>query len=141
MKKVSNNGLVADSRDFTDKYNTKLTPEQESAFQLWATVMSNKLGRNILNDLYDYDMKGAFLEGLTPNGDLHWDDKFKKPNHKTFSNQSIYHGIDGYYGGEWSKDSNGNVTYSVSPTNMFSKQELQDYMNRAEAGVSLVDKR
>ena len=60
MKKVSNNGLVADPRDFTDKYNTKLTPEQESAFQLWATVMSNKLGRNILNDLYDYDMKGAF---------------------------------------------------------------------------------
>ena len=140
MKKVGNNGLVADSRDFTDKYNTKLTPEQESAFQLWAATMSSKFGRNILNDLYDYDMRGAFLEGLTPDGRLHWNDTYKKPNHPTFSNQSIYHGVDGYYGGEWSNNK-GNYTYSVSPTNMYSIQELRQYFNKAEPNVSLVDKR
>lgn len=141
MKTELNNGLVADSRDFTNKYNTQLTPEQESAFQLWAITTSNKIGRNILNDLYDYDMRGAFLEGLTPDGRLHWDDKFKKPNHPTFSNQSIYNGIDGYYGGKWTEDSNGNVTYNVSPTNMYNKQELQNYINKVETGVSLIDKR
>lgn len=42
--------------DFTDKYNTKLTPEQEKEFQKWAKEESKRQGRNVLKDLYDYDL-------------------------------------------------------------------------------------
>src|SRR5436190_112833 len=40
---------------------------------------------------YDYDLKGAFLAGESrdPNNG-HFDDKFKKPNHPTFSEFSNY---------------------------------------------------
>lgn len=133
----SNNGLVRDTRDFSNKYNTHLTPEQEKAFQLWAINMSNKLGRDVLNDLYDYDMKGAFLDGLTPNGNLHWSDKFKKPNHPTFSEYSIYNNVDGYKGGVWSTDGN-TTTYTATPSNMYSQEELQNYFNRVEPNSKLI---
>ena len=125
------NGLTADAKDFTDKYNTKLTPEQESAFQLWAASMSSKIGRNILNDLYDYDMRGAFLDGLTPDGNLHWDDKFKKPNHMTFSDESIYHNVDGYKGGHWSKDKYGHI-FTPSENMIHSDEDRQAYWLKSD---------
>jgi len=36
--------------------------------------------------------------------DNHGVDTWKKPNHPTFSNQSKYHGVDGFYGGNWNPD-------------------------------------
>lgn len=127
----THNGLVTDTKDFADKYNTKLTPEQESAFQLWATSMSNKIGRNILNDLYDYDMRGAFLDGLTPDGNLHWNDKFKKPNHMTFSDESIYHNVDGYKGGHWSKDKYGHI-FTPSENMIHSDEDRETYWLKSD---------
>ena len=39
----------------------------------------------------DYDLRGAFKSGLTKDIQSgHWPDTYKKPNHPTFSNQSIY---------------------------------------------------
>ena len=133
----SGNGLVRDARDFSSRYNTKLTPEQEQVFQLWAANMSNKLGRDVLNDLYDYDMRGAFLNGLTPSGNLHWSDKFKKPNHPTFSEGSIYNNVDGYRGGVWSTNGDSTI-YTATPSNMYSQEELQDYFNKVEPNAKLV---
>lgn len=89
--------------------------------------MSNKLGRDILNDLYDYDMRGAFLDGLTPDGNLHWGDKFKKPNHITFSDGSIYHNVDGYKGGHWSKDEHGSFVFTPSDNMVYSDDERKNY--------------
>lgn len=128
----SGNGLVRDARDFSDRYNTQLTPEQEQVFQLWAANMSNKLGRNILNDLYDYDMRGAFLEGLTPDGNLHWNDKFKKPNHITFSDSSIYHNVDGYKGGHWSKDKHGSYVFTPSDNMVYSDEDRENYWLKSD---------
>ena len=46
-------------------------------------------------------MRGAWQAGEGQGGNGHFTDRFKKPNHPTFSNESIYNGADGQYGGEW----------------------------------------
>ena len=66
-------------------FDTKLTPQQEAEFQKWKSQYAPK------DSGYDYDYRGAYLDGLKPsetNG--HWSDKYKKPNHPTFSNESKY---------------------------------------------------
>lgn len=124
-------GQDIDPLDFTDKYNTKLTPKQEEQFLKWAEK------NNKLQDAYDYDIRGFWKnkEKFAENG--HGSDKFKKPNHPTFSDQSIYHGIDGYIGGKWLEDKNG-VSYIPSETSMWNMPMLREYFNKYEPGVTLV---
>lgn len=66
-------------------YNTQLSPEEEQQFLAWKKkYASNDSG-------IDYDLRGAFKAGLTPDPETgHWPDTFKKPNHPTFSDQSQY---------------------------------------------------
>ena len=120
-----------DPLDFTDKYNTKLTPKQEEKFLKWAEE------NNKLQDAYDYDIRGFWKnkEKFAENG--HGSDKFKKPNHPTFSDQSIYHGVDGYQGGKWLEDKNG-VAFIPSSTSMWNAPMLRDYFNKYEPDVTLV---
>lgn len=68
-----------------DPYVTHLSPEEEAAFQQWKAMYApNDSG-------VDYDLRGAFKAGLRPDSRSgHWPDTFKKPNHPTFSDQSIY---------------------------------------------------
>lgn len=81
-------------------YITKLTPQQEAAFQVWAdanpTLVAGELGPDA-----DYDVRGHWLAAqqgdplakLTPNpfdGKLHSSDKWKTPYSGSFSNESIY---------------------------------------------------
>lgn len=86
--------------DFTNQFNTTLNPEKEAQFQAWAE------SQNKLRDLQDYDLRGFFnTQGqVAANG--HSSDKFKKPNHPTFSDQSIYNNSANpeggrYVGGTW----------------------------------------
>lgn len=67
------------------EFETKLTPDEETNFQAWKTKYApNDSGA-------DYDLRGAFKAGLTPDAATgHWPDTFKKPNHPTFSNESQY---------------------------------------------------
>jgi len=68
-----------------DDFNTMLSPDQERAFQSWKS-------QNAANDSgADYDLRGAYLANMQrdpENG--HMGDRFKKPNHPTFSDQSQY---------------------------------------------------
>jgi len=65
-------------------FDTKLTPSEEAKFKVWKQ-------RYAPNDSgMDYDLRGAFRAGEKPGPDGHWTDKFKKPNHPTFSDQSQY---------------------------------------------------
>jgi len=67
-------------------YNTKLSSEEEAAFPAWKA-------KNAPNDSgADYDLRGAFREGLSRDNAAgeHFPDTYKKPNHPTFSDQSIY---------------------------------------------------
>jgi hypothetical protein len=77
----------APDTDLVDQpsYDTKLTPQEEQQFQVWKQHYAPKDSGD------DYDLRGAFKAGLTPNSETgHWPDTYKKPNHPTFSDESIY---------------------------------------------------
>ena len=91
------------SKIISDAYSTKLTPEEEIKFQDW---VQQKKAEGIIHPLdegYDYDMRGAYKAGTMPqNPGDHWVDTYKKPNHETFSNESIYAtGDNAQYAGSW----------------------------------------
>lgn len=79
------------------QYDTKLDPGREAKFSSWkAQYAPNDSGA-------DYDLRGAFQAGLTPDPQTgHWPDTYKKPNHPTFSNESQYaaFGNPGHWNGE-----------------------------------------
>jgi hypothetical protein len=117
--------------DFTNIYNTELTPEQEAQFQ--AAYPAAK-------DLYDYDLRGAFKQnGFQKLGPGHGADTFKKPNHPTFSNESQYHGKNGLEGGSWVQLPDKSYTFTPGKTNWdnFSPSELQNYFKKVEPGNKL----
>ena len=134
------NGLVqqtVDLRDYSNKFNTQLTPKEELLFLEWAKQ------NNRLNDVYDYDLRGAYRELMSgamkeaANG--HLGDKYKKPNHPTFSNQSIYHDLRNV-GGHWAKFGNVDV-FVPSNSNSYIRQELQHYFKTREPNSILIDMR
>jgi len=95
----------------------------EAKFQYWLSELSNSQGREAGNDLQDYDMRGAYLSGIPsqqpPGG--HFPDTFKKPNHETFSNESIYHNTTGpagvpWEGGRWSGENFSPSDQQNNPT-------------------------
>lgn len=79
------NSPLANDAGIGDLYNTQLSPEEESKFQSWKA-------QNAPNDSgADYDLRGAYKAGLTKDiASGHWPDTYKKPNHPTFSEESIY---------------------------------------------------
>jgi hypothetical protein len=146
---ASNNPLAqapppqADPMDYSDRYNTRLSAADEQRFQQWMRQQSQATGRDMSNDLYDYDLRGFFKSGGKFDEESgHAGDTFKKPNHPTFSDQSQYHGVDGYKGGSWGGGQNGQPwTFTPSATNlqMMPLPDLQRYFaSPAEAGRSVL---
>lgn len=82
-----------------NQFDTKLSEPEEKQFQVWKQ-------RYAPNDSgADYDLRGAFKAGLTPDPKTgHWPDTYKKPNHPTFSNQSIYASQAPNKAGTWNGD-------------------------------------
>ncbi len=126
--------------DFTKKYNTSLTSKDEVSFQKWLKEESQKLNRDISHDLFDYDLRGLWKEKGGFGEDGHATDKYKKPNHPTFSKESKYNGIDGYSGGEWKEDDKGRLSFIASSTNQkfYKRKGLERYFAEREPGVSLI---
>lgn len=98
--------------DLTRSYNTELSPEEELSFKMWFAQMK-KEGKIYSDDIgQDYDFRGFFKELLSSGKDLydssadtHFTDKYKKPNHETFSNESIYAtGSNAVNAGRWEGD-------------------------------------
>lgn len=123
-----------DPRDYTDKYNTELSPDEEAKFQKWAKDKGHD------GDVYDYDLRGAYKEGAGQSDNGHFTDKYKKPNHPTFSDQSKYHKVDGHEGGRWD-EVGGKTSFTAGPTNHLSTEELKRYFKQVEPDVELVDTR
>lgn len=76
-------------------YNTYLTPQQEQQFKTFVFKNVHPLDQQAaLQGVSDYDYRGALLDSLAGmlggNYDAHFVDTYKKPNHESFSNQSIY---------------------------------------------------
>jgi len=127
----------ADPRDFTERYNTQLSPEDEQKFNLWAQA------NNRVKDSYDYDMRGAYQElmsGQTQQADNgHFTDKFKKPNHPTFSNESQYNGVDGFSGGQWVETPKGtSFAPGQSQSKLWPADELGQYFKQTEPDITLM---
>lgn len=84
-----------------DQYNTKLSERDEMRFRMWLRDQSTARGRDMAADLHDYDLRGFFKEGQGLEGtEGHFTDKYKKPNHPTFSDESQYHGAPNPAGGK-----------------------------------------
>ncbi|MBU3577570.1 hypothetical protein [Polynucleobacter sp. UK-Kesae-W10] len=121
-------------KGLTDSYNTKLSPEDEAKFQGWATQNGK------LKDAYDYDIRGFWKNDGQLDERAHGSDLYKKPNHPTFSDQSMYHGQDGQYGGQWNADESGNtVSFTPSQTNLknMSAEQLGQYFKEVEPNIAL----
>lgn len=131
--------------DFTDQYNTRLSADQQTAYDAWAARQQG-MGRDVNRDSFDYDMKGWWkANGAEGAPDLRtWDgtqwvdtghltDTFKKPNHPTFSTGSKY-STDDTPGGMWTQGDNGQWTFFPSATNKqhWSQEALSGYFDRAE---------
>ncbi len=89
-------GTLAD--EITAKFDTALPPEEEQRFQKWKEMVAPK------DSGEDYDFRGAFKEGINKGPDGHWPDTYKKPNHPTFSDESIYAMAAPQKAGHWDGD-------------------------------------
>lgn len=118
--------------DYTNQYNTQLTPLDEAKFQKWLANTGKA------SDLYDYDLRGAWLAGASKDPRGHLTDKFKKPNHPTFSTESIYSSPTAS-GGVWAKK-DGKWIFDASPINvqMYGPDALKDYFSKVEPDSTLV---
>jgi hypothetical protein len=68
-----------------DPYSTPLSLHDEAAYQMW------KMQNAPRDSGADYDLRGAYLANMQRDPDNgHMGDRFKKPNHPTFSDQSQY---------------------------------------------------
>lgn len=113
-----------------DQFNTPLDPEDRQGFD-------SKFSKQ---DLVDYDMQGWYKanKDTAMEPGQHYPDTFKKPNHPTFSDESMYSN-DQAKGGRWSTVE-GKDTFSPGPENM--KQHgvagLLDYFDKNEPSVQLL---
>lgn len=112
-KKYNTNSDVAKAIEFYQDpeahMNTALLESKEEQFQLWLADMKDQGIINKNDNGYDYDYRGywqKYIDGnkmepvLEPG--MHFPDEFKKPNHPTFSKESIWaRGAWEEYAGTW----------------------------------------
>lgn len=69
----------------TGAWDTALSPDEEPRYQKWKERYAPD------DSGADYDLRGAFKANVTPDpASGHWPDTYKKPNHPTFSDESVY---------------------------------------------------
>lgn len=91
-------------------FDTPLRPLDEIGFQQWKQRMAPS------DSGEDYDFRGAYHAGLKPDPTTaHWPDTFKKPNHPTFSDQSIYSSLTGTRPGTWQGNAYRPFGYADQP--------------------------
>lgn len=123
-----------EEQDFTNHYNTQLTPEEEREFQAWAKAEGRE------RDVFNYDLRGAWKElksgTMSEDARGHLGDKYKKPNHPTFSDQSIY-STEENRGGHWSVENGQDVFVPGRELSAAEANYLQQYFAEREPGVQL----
>lgn len=121
----------------SDDFNTPLTTEEEEQYQEWYADMVEQ-GYIQESDIgYDYDFRGAFKAGFQPSEvGGHWLDTWKKPNHQTFSVESIYAtGKYRQYAGSW--DSNDNYIMPSSRVIEVEPPEIEIGLKNGNAKISI----
>ncbi len=112
-------------------YDTTLSPEDEATFLKEFPDPQ---------DTADYDMRGAWKAGATKSENGHLPDTWKKPNHVTFSDESMYHGVNGNLGGRWEEQPDKTWSFAPGKTNLknFTRDALKAYFEEHEKGNKLV---
>ena len=103
-----------------------MTPEEEARYR-------QELGDKA-NDTYDYDMRGFWKSQGQMDSRGHAGDRFKKPNHPTFSDQSQYSNF-AMPGGHWSESRiPEKIHFTPSHVNIenMGEQGLQAYFEEVE---------
>lgn len=121
---------------FQANYNTPIPAEKAQDYDLWKFQQSRKMGRDVTGDNIDYDVQGFYMKNAQQSGNGHGPDTFKKPNHPTFSDQSQYHGLDGYEGGHWGENS---FTPSLTNQVMMSPRARARYFQQVEPNAELME--
>lgn len=118
------------SPDQTANFNTALTPQQEAAFQQWRGLLSPDL-----RNTQDYDLRGAYLGNAQASANGHLEDTWKKPNHITFSDGSIYANAQNPPG-QWTQAPDQSWTYQAPPTfeRYHTPDQLLNYFQVYESG-------
>jgi hypothetical protein len=132
-------------QDLSGQFNTPIPPELMPDYLRWVQQESQKRGKDIRRDMYDYDVQGLFMalrsgkKGLQDEKTGHSTDMFKKPNHPTFSSESIYSGKNGFEGGKWGKTAEGQAEYTPSKTNLQYRDpnDLFMYFRQVEPNIRL----
>lgn len=122
---------MTDPTDLTNQYNTPLTAAETKNYQTWLQTLPE-----FQRSTRDYDLQGAFKAGLGRSGNGHFPDTFKKPNHPTFSDQSIYAGKEGNVGGEWKELPNKQWSFTPGVSQVrqpyWDAEELKQYFAKVE---------
>lgn len=109
----------------------------------WLKYRSALQKRDISKDEQDYDLESYYNSlKYNPNeesANMHLPDTYKKPNHPTFSSQSMYHIPGIQEGGNWNEDNQGKWSFKPSDINLrnMSAEHMQDYFNKADPNAKL----
>jgi hypothetical protein len=125
-------------RRYGPTYDTPIPASRAAEYQAWLKRQSAQSGRDISRDAEDYDIQGYFLSGEGTDERGHGTDRFKKPNHPTFSDESQYSGVGGNIGGRW-VERGGKDYFAATPTNLRyrSAGELGAYFKQYEPNTGL----
>lgn len=116
--------------NMANKYETKLTKEEEKSFNEWFKQAKENGIINENDNGNDYDFRG-FWKDIVNNPqnktnysqETHFPDTYKKPNHETFSIESKYaKGAMKKYAGYWDGD-----TY-ISPEKKYKNRDAADIL-------------
>jgi hypothetical protein len=115
-------------------FDTPLSKKEEKQYQSYKKALKDR-GNEIDYDLRGYwKEEGRFIPVKSALDESHFTDKWKKPNHPGFSNESVYHNSinkDGTVniGGQWLVGPDGRDTYVPPAKRYMDPQErmLIDY--------------
>lgn len=115
-------------------YETRLPDDQEVAYERWKATLPPDLQNE-----GDYDLRGAFQIQASTGVGGHMTDRFKKPNHMTFSDESQY-STPTMPGGHWADAGGGRYGFWASPTNaqQHSLGDLTRYFQQNEPGNTFI---
>lgn len=159
VKELKLGGFI---RTFDEEKNcwtySKNKPQETQSFKQGGQVKDLKTYKDFIKYIVDTDRNGGHYdyEGFwndenvrnewieeenQASGKAHFPDTYKLPTHPTFSTDSKYSNSV-TEGGTWSKDSNGNQTFTTSPyvEARSSLEDMQRYFREQEPGVTLIYK-
>ena len=106
------------------EFDTKLNSNEENHYQFWKQSLPQQLQSEA-----DYDLRGYFKEHGAEDAEGHLTDKYKKPNHPTFSVESKYY-KKGMWAGKWDEEGNFRIPLDTPKEKL--KQLIEYWRSGAE---------